>query len=1095
MGFFTVEHYIQGITMALGAVIIGAIVFPVTVEAIFAHTLSPTMAYVGWAFACPLFSGFSTIMFPILILGYILGFANYYIVLYITYAVTGPDFAPSTEKAVTMVIVSTVIVALLHILRVRVQVMAGPAAIAQILPNVFLYILYWDPKPPHVQSHWQFIVVFFIPAVLGVVLSFFIIPNPAGKRARQLLGQLLSITGALQSEVTQKLLAADVDENSGKIIVAAKENSSGSSAAVSSTAASVPAVSTENVARLEEGSKEQKEGRYVAIAAELEPLVLPIHKLDIQAWQIAVGLNGLLLLSGLEVDVYSKPHIFPKKAFSAVLAPIRAVEHLFLTIATFVETGLAPMKGFRLLKNEIEEVRVAVNTSCSKMKEVIVDDAKYETALMESVPSVEAACAALKKKMEENELRGGGGGGSDGENGGDATGVNADDLLVARELISMVLLASKELRTAWENVPALIAVRQPEAGPVAEAYFTANTSTLGQFENNIGSTGDSTIKKQSSSVPSPQASPASPEQPRPAFREVVRLTPSCSALRIKLYNLSLKTGIHAWHFKLTLHMTCVFLVAAILCVNSTANDALGKHAYWIIINIFATTENTSTSMRDSAWQRIVGTAIGAVGVCGLAGLGYLANGSSYVGHNTACRIFQTAFVAIWMGIANLFHAKYAPRLHRLFIIITFMPPLIAIMDSDGSDVWPNIGWRLANTCIGVGLHTFFSFVLFPVSAEDHLKEQTSDCVLHIAQMLEQVSALPLDAPPAASSLDSSSSASKKSGGGGCLGGLRKRKGNSVTSSTKNGSVQEEGDLEAAAAAAKGVQAGQVSAPSVMNEDSTSLAAKAIISAGIQNADKSLVQVMQERDVVAKEYFVTKLQYDCFNGSGRVSRDDITLPLDREQLDYNEDKPVGGLNKCLNLRAPLHLYHLDQLISHLKHNIVYSNIALSVREWLRSQNVFAKRPEMGLATKAFAEQTAECFKALRLAILQLVTPEEAVQTVLNLRKMATDICILCNSSENFGSDEATIIHVLLMSCRNIEYLFRATDRALVTRDQPGVISVTDRELQGGVTMLSLLNLQATANVVQAVKTEDEVRKGGVATARDGVRELVGITRVI
>jgi hypothetical protein len=745
-----------------------------------------------------------------------------------------------------------------------------------------------------------------------------------------------------------------------------------------------------------------------------------------------MGLNVLTLLSSLEVNVYNKPHIFPKKAFNAVLTPIRTVERLFLSIASFLEGGRTPMRGFPLLKNELEEVRAAVEMGCSKMKEVLLDNSKYETSLMECVPRVEAACVALKSKMDQNEKSGGGSGG----------GVSADDLLVARELSSLVVLAGKELRLAWQRLPALIAAHQPEAGAVAEAYFSANKSALGaapevtthNTNGNANSNLDQSLLQPAADTavvpsPPPTSLSPSPSSAPPEFRKVINLTPSCSSLRLNLYKLSLITGVHRWHLKMVLHMTSVFLVAAILCVTPTANKALGEHAYWIIINLIATSEDTTVGMRDAAWQRIVGTAIGAVGVCATAGFGYLANGSSYVGHNVASRIVQTAFTAIWMGTFKLFHAKYSPRLHRLFIVSILLPPLIALLDSQGADVWPNIEWRLANTCIGIGLHIFFSFFIH-VSAEDHIKEKTSDCVLHIAEMLDEITTLPTEiAPPA------------------------------VGVSTTN--------------------------------DDASIAAKAIISAGILKADKSLGEITTARDIVAREYFVSKLQYNCLNGSSpSLSTEDISLPLDRRS-EIQPQQPVGGLNKLLKSKAPLRAYQLDQLISHLKRNIEYSNVALSVREWLRSQSLFTTRPEVAVAVRAFTLQTSECFKALRMAIKGLVTPKEAVETVVNLRAMASDISIMCNSSEHFGTEEATIIHTMLMSCRNIEFLFRATDRALVTRDEPGAVSITDQELQDGPTILSMLNLTATTTALQAVAAVDEKKNGAVSVAKDGVKELVGL----
>jgi len=159
--------------------------------------------------------------------------------------------------------------------------------------------------------------------------------------------------------------------------------------------------------------------------------------------------------------------------------------------------------------------------------------------------------------------------------------------------------------------------------------------------------------------------------------------------------------------------------------------------------LIAVSESTTVSIVDSGWQRVLGTAIGSVGVVATAGFGYLANGSSYTGHNTASRVTQVAFTAVWMGVFRLFQSKFSPRYYRFFFVIILIPPLIALLDSEGSDVWPNIGWRLANTCIGIALHIVVAILIFPVTADDLIIEKTSDCLLHLAEMLDEVSDLPL----------------------------------------------------------------------------------------------------------------------------------------------------------------------------------------------------------------------------------------------------------------------------------------------------------------------------------------------------------------
>ncbi|KAL4514798.1 hypothetical protein Ndes2526B_g03878 [Nannochloris sp. 'desiccata'] len=202
---------------------------------------------------------------------------------------------------------------------------------------------------------------------------------------------------------------------------------------------------------------------------------------------------------------------------------------------------------------------------------------------------------------------------------------------------------------------------------------------------------------------------------------------------------------------------------------------------------------------------------------------------------------------------------------------------------------------------------------------------------------------------------------------------------------------------------------------------------------------------------------------------------------------------------------MQVYHLDQLISHLKHNIVYSNIALHVREWLRSQEtVLSTNPQVIGAIQSFFLQTGECIRALRLALLRLVTPQEALQTVLNLQNIAEDIGQLYTDSKHDfrSSQEATIVHTMLITVHNIELLYRATDRALVPRGEPGIMSITDQKLGkvSQVSIFSLLNLEATHTMVHAVEMEEasaaaaDEKKGRAAVTRDGVNEISGWMQV-
>ena len=334
MGFFSAEDYKQGFTMGIGALIICCTIFPDTVESEFDTFPSSALSLVVWTAIYPICSGMATVVYILLALALLLGYCTYVVITYLTYAIAGPDFSPGPDKAITLCIVSIIIVALLQLMRVRIPILDGPGLISQILPNVISFTgFYYSSAAPQAHSPWRFVVLMAIPAVTGSLVSMFIVPHPAGQRSIELLGQFLDTTAELQNLVTRKLFLAGVDEKNGQM------------------ASSKPLSPTADNSNGKKVTAIPEESRYVGIAAELEPIVLPIHKLDIQAWQLAVGINGVAKLSALEVDVYSRPHIFPIKEFRAVFTPVRIMEHLYMAVVNFLGRGTMPNNtAFLLLK-------------------------------------------------------------------------------------------------------------------------------------------------------------------------------------------------------------------------------------------------------------------------------------------------------------------------------------------------------------------------------------------------------------------------------------------------------------------------------------------------------------------------------------------------------------------------------------------------------------------------------------------------------------------------------------------------------------------------------------------------------------------------
>jgi len=93
---------------------------------------------------------------------------------------------------------------------------------------------------------------------------------------------------------------------------------------------------------------------------------------------VAVGLEGLVKLSALEVDVYHRPHVFPKKAFQHIFIAISRVEKLSMAIFGLVQHGRVPMRAMSYVQGALNSLMEAVATCCNDLGAVITEDKPYK---------------------------------------------------------------------------------------------------------------------------------------------------------------------------------------------------------------------------------------------------------------------------------------------------------------------------------------------------------------------------------------------------------------------------------------------------------------------------------------------------------------------------------------------------------------------------------------------------------------------------------------------------------------------------------------------------------------------------------------------
>jgi len=210
----------SGLLMAVGCIIIFSIVLQDPVWDAMGKNSNAALALVFWGALCPQCTGFAVASALPITMSLVIATACYCIIGFSAYAATGGSYAPGAAKAWTFSALSTVIIALIHLVRVRFPMYDITGMAAQLQIACFLYPLYpFSGTVINGDFVWGLVVAFMLPVVVGAFVAAFVVPSPGSQQARFLLRSLFSLTASIQSQATE-LICGDIDANHGRLAAA-----------------------------------------------------------------------------------------------------------------------------------------------------------------------------------------------------------------------------------------------------------------------------------------------------------------------------------------------------------------------------------------------------------------------------------------------------------------------------------------------------------------------------------------------------------------------------------------------------------------------------------------------------------------------------------------------------------------------------------------------------------------------------------------------------------------------------------------------------------------------------------------------------------
>lgn len=563
----------------------------------------------------------------------------------------------STGKAATLTVMACIIFFAMHLVRVRLPRIGPIGLLVQLLVGCNLGTIYWSTGTPPPMTLYSVSATLLAYALATLfVVYFLLVPSPSGPQITILLAALTGVVEKMGSES-----GAGVDKN-----------------------------------------------------------VETCMELDWQAGQLMVPLDGLLLCSKFEVNVYGRPHIFPTKAFEIVYKKIGFLSRLMVHNSRLDRSSIPGIDSLHAAEQaalrSIKECLLSSNHNDVQCWDTLIQNHRLLTWEVYSIMKLlvtETSSAKREAILTE--------------------GVGGWLVTKAIEGLPGCFRHHGKLLGTPTEIPPVDTVDwkfmgSERAKATLQQAMEDAYKDLDQTELATGnSQDDDKATPPTAAVAVPIASP-----PQPA-------TSRNSAF---LFRMAEATGFHRHMFILTCQATAAFLVGCILTVNSSAYNALGTETSWIFIAVCVLQTPTTSGALHKAAQRLLGTLIGVTVVCLVAGFNWLCAGLSYKSTPTSLALSCT-WLALYTGLALATREAVKPHLQYAIYVGLFVPLLLFTYDLSDK-IWYVVGQRILNNVIGIGLVTVFGLA-YPVTTRSYIRHTVAEILKELAQCVEGlVDALDLD---------------------------------------------------------------------------------------------------------------------------------------------------------------------------------------------------------------------------------------------------------------------------------------------------------------------------------------------------------------
>jgi hypothetical protein len=439
-----------------------------------------------------------------------------------------------------------------------------------------------------------------------------------------------------------------------------------------------------------------------------------------------------------EINVYSKPHIFPRKDYGTLLSLLRHCLSILMTTLYFYEdTG--SVLGDEILEELLLPFAREFSECAVCLAEVLTMKMTY-TLSLESLRKLESSLIAIEKsllsKVKYTEMK------KEGQ---------------TPSILLNVFALGVTFRRCFLVVPGILQSHQTKernTWTVCKNHFEARRFNLrdvfseSDADSMIGfslsSLSSISLENQEPAIESGISSDFASIGRFPVRKESFKHPNSPNWIK-KGRDLSERLHVKPTFLKIALQQMVAILIGTVIHVTDASYNALKGHTVWIIFTIVVLgAQGSYGSMMLKLLNRLFGTAVGGAAGLVVIYLVYLINGLSYANNPLKFIImilltcpFNGYFTA--KGIASSAQFFYA----WVVVKITF-PIIVFVGYSDDAPNPETAGYRLLCILIGSAIEVFASSVVFARNTSVDTRHKIQDILQKMAILSQETASLMLD---------------------------------------------------------------------------------------------------------------------------------------------------------------------------------------------------------------------------------------------------------------------------------------------------------------------------------------------------------------